>query len=151
MAVGDTFKNRAGKEFHRTGSCRNIYDKTLAILLLFGGPFFILTLVYAPDLFAVLLGEQWRESGRMSRLIAPMLIARFVSNPLRSIYLLRSAQRELLLASIATAGCVIVVVLLIAALSRDPGFIIMGLSGTYTFAYVLIILRGRSYTCATTT
>lgn len=88
-AVLEVFKNRAQEDFKKTGSCRKIFIKTGLILFLMGLIPTIILILFAPDLFAFLFGEEWREAGGFAQILAPLALAQFVSAPLSYVLVFR--------------------------------------------------------------
>jgi O-antigen/teichoic acid export membrane protein len=88
-AVLDVFKQRASESFVSTGSCRHIYVKVLKILLVLSFIPFTLLFLYGEELFSFVFGREWSLSGSYAQILAFMLLFRFVSSPLSSIYLHR--------------------------------------------------------------
>lgn len=62
-------------------------------------PFGIL-LIFAPDLFEFIFGENWREAGVYSQILAPFLFLVFVISPLTYVPLLLNRQRKAFLIDI---------------------------------------------------
>lgn len=91
-AFGDVFRQEASRQYAEVGSCAEIYRATFRKLLIISVVPCLLFFVIAPDLFAFIFGEQWRESGGYARLLAPMLLARFITTPLSSMFLIADKQ-----------------------------------------------------------
>jgi len=92
-AVLEVFKNKAQDEFRDAGNIRPLFIKTGVALFLIGIFPTIILVIYAPDLFAFILGEPWRESGVFAQLLAPMVLFRFVSAPLSYVLIVREKLR----------------------------------------------------------
>lgn len=81
-AVRDVFRQRAAQDARGPGGCRAIFVKS-GLLLGAGSLVVMLPVIVAgPQLFAFVLGEQWREAGQMARIISPMVALAFVTSPL---------------------------------------------------------------------
>ncbi len=61
---------------------------------------FILTFFFAPFLFALILGEEWRNSGYMVSIMCPWLFFIFFNGPFNSIYSIVGKQNRLLIYNI---------------------------------------------------
>lgn len=96
-AVGEVFRSQASRDFAKQGNCREIFRKTFGHLTLLAvGPFLVL-LVGAPDLFALVFGESWRMAGRLAQVMSVMFLLKFVVSPLTHTYFLAGQQKEDLL------------------------------------------------------
>lgn len=81
-AITDVFKQRAAKDFRETGTARPIFLKALKSLsLLAVGPFLILG-IFGADIFAFVLGEEWRQAGVISQILSLMFFFKFIISPL---------------------------------------------------------------------
>jgi len=78
----DVFRERATTDYRDTGNCRAIFVKTLIALILLATPPSLILFFFAPSLFDFVFGNDWRESGEYARILAPMLLTRFVATPL---------------------------------------------------------------------
>ena len=66
-AVAQVFYQRAAEDHRRTGSCRDLYVRTGIALFLAGLPPLAFMMLFAPDLFRLVLGPNW---GRPARSLA---------------------------------------------------------------------------------
>ncbi|WP_252090520.1 oligosaccharide flippase family protein [Pseudomonas sp. MWU13-3659] len=92
-AIGDVFRQQAGRMYAEHGQCREIYVGTFKRLLSIAVPAFIVFFLVAPSLFALVFGEQWRVSGDYARVLTPMFFFQFITSPLSSMYMLAQRQR----------------------------------------------------------
>jgi O-antigen/teichoic acid export membrane protein len=92
-AIGDVFRQEAGRAYSETGQCKEIYEKTFLRLLCIAVPAFPVFFFIAPELFALIFGESWRVSGEYARILTPMFFLQFVTTPLSSMYMLAQKQR----------------------------------------------------------
>lgn len=93
VSLAQVFKRRAAIDYATNGTCRPLLLKTAAFLTVVGlGPTLLLAL-FAPVIFQVLLGENWREAGRLAQILAPMLILRLICSPISSTLYVVGAQR----------------------------------------------------------
>jgi O-antigen/teichoic acid export membrane protein len=100
-AIGSVFKQRAAKEYNETGSCERTYIVTFKTLLAVGVVPFAILFIYAPDLFAFVFGEEWRDSGIYAQCLSLMFFLQFISKPLSYLYSISSRQGENLIAQLA--------------------------------------------------
>lgn len=91
-SILDVFKEQAARDYREHGNCVEVYRKTLRTLALLALPPFTLMYFISEPLFALLFGEQWRQSGVFARLMLPMFYVGFVASPLS--YILYITQKQ---------------------------------------------------------
>jgi len=96
-AFADVFKQKASRDFNTFGNCRAIWISTfIQLMLLSVLPFAILTFV-APNFFAFVFGEPWREAGKYAQMLAPYYFLAFTVSPLsRTLYVAEKQKYDLL-------------------------------------------------------
>lgn len=92
-AILDTFRQRANEEYVKTGNCSSIYKKLLKILVLMSGAGTLILFFALPDLFAFILGDQWRISGKYSQILLPMIAINFIYLPLSSVLIITEKMK----------------------------------------------------------
>jgi O-antigen/teichoic acid export membrane protein len=107
-ATSQVFFPKAAKDYIDNGNCRNIYNKTFLILGFVSLCIFPLLYTIIPDLFALIFGEEWRESGRLMRYLIPMYFLRFIVSPLTTVYSIARKQKLFFYKTIITSIFVIV-------------------------------------------
>jgi len=80
-AISEIFKQKATVQYHETGSCRSLVLKTTRSLILVLIIPFVLAMIFAPDIFAFVFGERWREAGNYSRLIGILFFCKTIFSP----------------------------------------------------------------------
>jgi O-antigen/teichoic acid export membrane protein len=105
------FKEEAARQYRETGQCRDIFLKTLKILILIGILPFTGLFFFSGVLFEFFFGAQWRDAGEYASILAPMFFMQFVSSPLS--YVLYMTNKQLLdltwqIAMIALAALVFI-------------------------------------------
>jgi O-antigen/teichoic acid export membrane protein len=93
-SVGEVFKQRAVDEYTHTGTCSKIFIQTFKGLFFLSVIPFVLLFIFAPDIFAFVFGEMWREAGYFTRLMTPMFFFKFTVSPLTYIYYINGRQKE---------------------------------------------------------
>ena len=93
-SVGEVFKQRAVDEYTRNGMCSKIFFQTFTGLFLLSIFPFIILFVFAPDIFAFVFGEAWREAGVFTRIMTPMFFFKFTVSPLTYLYYINGKQKE---------------------------------------------------------
>ena len=85
-SVQDVFKERASRDYRETGTCTDIYMKTLRALAVIGIFPFALIFVMAPLAVPFIFGEQWAPAGRITQVLTVMFYFRFVAQPLTYVF-----------------------------------------------------------------
>lgn len=92
-AIGDVFKRNASESLRKNGECRALMLKTIGVLFCIGIVPFIVLLVFAPFMFVFVFGDEWRQAGEFSRLLAPVFLLGFVVSPISSLIYLEENQK----------------------------------------------------------
>ena len=92
-AIGDVYREQAARAYSTSGSCRELYVRTVKKLAMIGAPPCLLLMVIGPGLFSVVFGDNWRQSGEISALLAGMVFFQIVSSPLSQTVLLAGMQK----------------------------------------------------------
>lgn len=128
-AVAQVFRQRAAEEVARTGDCIAMYNKAFLGLLVLGAPPIAILMIFAPALFVLYMGPDWRIAGDVARILAPMLLLELICGPLSTIFHIRQRLREDFIAQtvfgLITGACVFAPVLLgLPAISVIYGYAI---------------------------
>jgi O-antigen/teichoic acid export membrane protein len=144
-AIAQVFQRRAAVDYRDSGSCWEIYLKSLKLLLAVGlGPTIALA-IFAPSIFAWFLGPNWFEAGKVARVLAPMLFLRLLCSPLSTIFYISGAQKEdfwlTLIGSILTVGAISVAVVL----QCKPTTVVTVFAICYSLTYLIFIIRSAHH------
>ena len=93
-AVGEVFRQRATEDFHKQGNCQEIFIKTLRGLFSISIIPFVILIIWAPDLFAFVFGEKWRDAGTFSQILSIFFLFRFFVSPLSFLFILGQKLKE---------------------------------------------------------
>jgi O-antigen/teichoic acid export membrane protein len=92
-SVLEVFKRQSVLEFQTVGNCSKCYLSTFRILALLGiGPALI-TLFFAPTLFAFVFGQSWRAAGDIARMLTPLYFLNFIASPLSYVFYVTGKQK----------------------------------------------------------
>lgn len=105
---------------------KSVYKKTFLIGII---PF-TLNLLFAPDLFAFVFGEKWREAGVIAQILTPWLFLNFIVSPVSCMPLVYNKQRAAFLLTCIDVVC------------KYTLLIIAGLSNDYYLAFTLLSIFG---------
>ncbi|HEX2220723.1 MAG TPA: lipopolysaccharide biosynthesis protein [Gemmatimonadales bacterium] len=92
QAVGQVFLSRAARLTAEPAHLRRLTERTALGLFAAGLPAFLTVALAGPQLFAVVLGREWEESGRYAQVLAPWFALWLVSNPLSGLLSVREWQ-----------------------------------------------------------
>lgn len=92
-SILDVFKQRATQDYNTLGNCRAVWLKLFGRLVLLGVPPFIVFAWFAPDLFAIFFGEQWRSAGEIARILSPVFFMNFLVDPLSYTFYIAQKQK----------------------------------------------------------
>ncbi len=106
-AVSEVFKKRVIDEYHSIGNCKDIFEKTAKMLLLIGIFPTISLLLFGPELFSFVFGDNWYEAGIYARILSPMYLLQLIVSPLTYIYFLKEKLGEDLILHVCYIGLII--------------------------------------------
>jgi O-antigen/teichoic acid export membrane protein len=93
-SVGEVFRQRAAEDFAKMNNSYHIWKETFKSLALTSIIPFIVLFISAPDLFAFVFGEEWRQAGVFARILSLMYLFRFVVQPLSFMFTIVQRQNE---------------------------------------------------------
>lgn len=116
-----------------------IYDK---LVLMSVAPTLLVTL-FAPELFSIVFGTEWKQSGMLAQWMAPWVFLTFLTSPLRPLFPVLESQREETLIQTGTLLTQLLA-LTIGVVYNDfyLSVILFSLSGAaWLFVYLLWLFR----------
>ena len=138
-SVRDTFRKKANDIYLKTGNCARFYKKIFLYMSGLSILFFSVLWIIAPQLFSIILGEEWIKSGYYSQLLTPMVAINFITDVGTGMYYIREKMNVLFfrqvmyflftLAAMCLGGYVfksIVATLLCLTIGRSLVFILDG-------------------------
>lgn len=100
-AVGNVFMSSA-PEAYRDGSLKNLVSKLHSRLAIIGALPLAFLCLFGPDVFELLFGPAWRESGVYAQWMAPWIYFHFQWVPLSAVAIVLEQQRVLLISEVVT-------------------------------------------------
>jgi O-antigen/teichoic acid export membrane protein len=94
MALAQVFQEKAARERARSGSSWVPYSRLLATLAITSPVMFAVIALTAPWLFVIYLGPQWKDTGYIAQLLAPMMCLRMIAGPLWPVFAIYDANRQ---------------------------------------------------------
>ncbi len=94
-AVGQVFLSDA-PEAHRKNRLDKMVLRLTEIMLGISLPFLFITFLFGPDVFALVFGDAWRQSGDFARWLSPWIILTFVYSPLSSVFSILKLEKTIM-------------------------------------------------------
>jgi O-antigen/teichoic acid export membrane protein len=89
----DVFREKATQEYISHGSFKSIFTKFFGILAGLAVLGFFIVFIWGEDIFALVLGEQWRTAGELATIAIALYSIRLISSPLGFAFHLTQKQR----------------------------------------------------------
>lgn len=80
--IGETFRQKAARDYASQGNFRRTYVVTFWVMLAMILPVWVVLVLWAPWIFAVVLGDQWSEAGIYAQILATLVCIQFLASPL---------------------------------------------------------------------
>ncbi len=77
-----------------------LIKKTAKLLFIIGGIIGMVLFFLGPNLFALVLGEPWREAGKMAQILSPWFVFQFAVTPFSFVAILENKQRTAFILSL---------------------------------------------------
>ncbi len=90
-SVGQVFQQRAARLAESGGDLAELSRRTTQRLLLIAAPFGV-AVMWAPELFAWVFGDNWRDAGLYARVLAPWMILSLLTSPMSQLPLIVGRQ-----------------------------------------------------------
>lgn len=98
ISIGRVFYEEASTAARQgTSALAKITSKTAIRLAVLGLPVLVILILWGPDLFAWVLGSQWRQAGEFARWMSPWLYLTMIASPLSYLIDIRRKLKEFLL------------------------------------------------------
>lgn len=101
MAVSQVFFQRMSDIWPDAARARTLLINSWIFLFLIGSVPLLIVLFFGPDLFALVLGEEWREAGIIATYIAPMVFFSFIHSPTSTSFIVMGEEKLYLLFGLA--------------------------------------------------
>jgi O-antigen/teichoic acid export membrane protein len=130
-SVLEVFKRQSVHDFQAHGNCRDAYRYTFKALVLLGiGPSLVL-LLFSPQLFAWIFGENWRPAGEMAQILAPLYFLNFIASPLSYVFFVAGKQKMDLVWQVALFAMTVTVFVLPGTVRQSLAWYACGYSLLY--------------------
>lgn len=92
-SVAQVFYQKATELHQNGGDLQAFVKKSIFSLTAVALPIFLLILFFAPYLFALIFGKEWREAGVYSSILAPWFFLNFIFSPITQIPIIVDRQK----------------------------------------------------------
>ena len=141
-SVLEVFKRQSVLDYQTHGNCRDAYRYTFKTLVLLGVGPSLLLLMFSPQLFAWVFGENWRAAGELAQILAPLYFLNFIASPLSYVFFVTGKQKRDLVWQVALFLMTLTVFIVPGTLEQSVAWYAIGYSMLY-----LVYLR-MSYECS---
>ena len=100
-AVGQIYYREASEAKNNNISLVPLFNKSVKIVAMVSIPLLLIVLLFGPDLFAIYLGEKWRDAGMYARIMSLPILFNFLCSPVSSTPLIYQKQKMAYLFGIA--------------------------------------------------
>ena len=137
-SISKVFYQKAASEKNQYGSTTYVVEAVYKRLFAFGLFPMLCLVILGKDLFEIVFGARWIESGVYIQYLAPWLFLRFISSPLSTILLIEDKQKQLLYFNIASFISRLVVIIVVGYFG-DPRTTILFYALTSALLYLLLM------------
>lgn len=139
-SVLEVFKRQSVHEYQTEGNCLAAYRYTFKALALLGFFPSLVLLLFSPQLFAWVFGENWRPAGELAQILAPLYFLNFIASPLSYVFYVSGQQKMDLVWQVALFLMTVTVFLAPGTLQQSVRWYAIGYSLLY-----LVYLRMSWY------
>lgn len=106
-SFSQVFLQKAAEMYANKQNYLPIIHKVTKKLATISLPFFILVMLFGPQIFEFILGDKWSTAGEYARYLSPWLFVQFVTAPITQIAVIIEKQKELFLVSLINNAIII--------------------------------------------
>ena len=136
------FQQQAAEDMANAGTCRPLYVKTMLGLAGLGLIPMAALFLFAHEIFAIVLGPDWRNAGDVVRILVPMLYLRMIVSPISTVFYVAQAQKEDLLLTVVLSVITCVLVGAAVVFDRAAMDVVVAFSFGYGMIYLVYLVRG---------
>ena len=92
QSIGQVFSQKAG-EARYNGTLASVTARAFELLARTGLYPVLMCSLFAPDIFEIVLGSQWREAGRFASILGPWIAINFIYSPMSTLFTTLMIQR----------------------------------------------------------
>ncbi len=100
-AVGQLYYREASHAKNESVSLHPIFNRSILLVAAVTVPAMIIVYFFGPDIFAIYLGEKWRDAGTYASIMAPAMLFNFIVSPVSATPLIFKKQKTAYILSFA--------------------------------------------------
>lgn len=139
-AVSQVYYSEAAKLKREHKAVLPIQRRTMRTTLIFAIPFILVVIFFAPIIFELYLGTEWRVAGVYAQLMAPYLFFRFISSPISGTPILFNKQKKAYVFSVIGYSAGFIALLLMSYLGYSFEKTLLAYSITMSAHSIFLIL-----------
>lgn len=93
-AIMEVFRQKAAEDFLNKGNCTDVLLSTVKKLAIISIVPFAIFFFFAPSIFELVFGTEWRFAGEIARVLSFMYAAQFICIPITYVYNIADKQKE---------------------------------------------------------
>ena len=144
-AVRDVYRQRANEEFVTSGTCMASFNKVMKLLVVAGVGAFLVFEWFLPQLMALFLGRQWYVAGHYAQILAPAMVAMFVSTSMSGLFIVAGKLRQFFYWQVAYAVTTLLSVWLGGMLFESMEALLILFAATRFVVYLASIVMTYRY------
>lgn len=139
VSVSQVFYQKASHLYANDGDLPLLIKKTLIKMGLLILPFFIILILFAPNIFSLIFGEEWREAGEYIQILSPWLFFRFLNSIMAQVPMITNKLKEIFIISFIANLLIILSILYGGYIAHDikQGFYVLSFSLSIFFLWTL--------------
>lgn len=138
-SVSQVFYQEAASRYNQSKDLAQLVKSTYKKLFLIAVVPFVILLLFAPQIFAVIFGENWRSAGDYTRFLIPWLFLVFMNSPITTLIYILKKQKLFLFFEIVLLSSRVMALFLGFVVFANP-YISVGLYSTVGFLYNLFLV-----------
>ncbi|MGV3625180.1 MAG: lipopolysaccharide biosynthesis protein [Archangium sp.] len=142
-SMAEVFRQHASEDFHRTGSCRQLYWRTVAMLAAVAVLPTVILFFFSPVLFGIVFGARWIEAGAYVRILLPMFFLRFCISPVSYVVFLANRQYLSLVLDLYNGLSLGLWVFLLSRGQLTFAEMLQAFVASYSVSYIATLLLGH--------
>jgi O-antigen/teichoic acid export membrane protein len=143
QSICQVFYPEAARLYHQNGECGSFFIRIVVRLFWVGSFCLLLAALVAPWFIVTVMGEPWRDTGRVVQLLAPLLILYFVTGPINVMWIVAGKQSANLIWQVFMV-VMVTLGLLAGVFAGDWWVSLMGYGVAISIAYGINLLFCRS-------
>lgn len=144
-AISKVFQQKATEDYNTLGNFKNVFNKTFKTLSLIALPGLLIILLFGPQLFAFVFGEEWAESGVFAQILIFMFVLKLIVSPLSYAYFIKNKLREDMIIHLYMLLSMVVIFVVGFEVFEDYKSVIILYVINYSLVYLVYLVRTYNF------